>query len=140
FPRTSLTADLQRGGTTQADWTVVRGDHLDPQRVLVLEPGGLAGLAQGIEAALPRPLLRGRESRQLEDHPRALVQFREPESQGRPVGGEPDLGSGAHVGAARHNGVVLAVAAQDDGRLRRRATRTTGPGTRCATGGTCAGA
>ncbi len=73
----SLPADLEGGSTTKAEGTAVRGDHLDPQCILVLEVRGVAGLAQRIQAGLLRTRGCGGESRQLEDHPRAVVQFRQ---------------------------------------------------------------
>ena len=51
----SLPADLEGGSTTKAQGTAVRGDHLDPECILVLEVGGLAGLAQRIQAGLLLP-------------------------------------------------------------------------------------
>jgi hypothetical protein len=51
----SLPADLEAGSTTRgAAAAVTAGDHLDPEGILVLEVGGLAGLAQRIQAALLR--------------------------------------------------------------------------------------
>src|SRR6188768_1618497 len=49
-----LAADLDGGSTTKADGAAVRGDHLDPQCILVLEVRGVAGRAQRIQAALRR--------------------------------------------------------------------------------------
>ena len=47
-----LPADLEGGDTTKSDGAAVRGDHLDPQCILVLEVRGVAGRAQRIEAGL----------------------------------------------------------------------------------------
>src|ERR1700733_6706794 len=63
----SLPADLEGGSTTQAEGTAVRGDHLDPECILVLEVGSFAGLAQRIQARLLRARGRCVEARQLED-------------------------------------------------------------------------
>src|SRR5262249_14488260 len=116
----SLPADLEAGSATRAAAngaasTVTVGDHLDPKCILVLEVRGLAGLAQRIQAVLRRTRGCGGESRQLEDHPRAGVHFRQGEGQGRPFGGHLDLGTGSHV--ARRLGVLPAIAAENDWRL-----------------------
>src|SRR5262249_34986521 len=62
----------------------------------------------------------GSESRQLENDPRAAIQLREVQKQGRPFGGHFDFGTGSDVGAG--DGVLLAVAAEHDGRLSRSST------------------
>src|SRR5215475_6619758 len=141
----SLPADLEAGSATRAAAngaasTVTIGDHLDPKRILVLEVRGVAGLAQRIQAVLRRTRRCGGESRQLEDHPRAAIHFRQGEGHGWPFGGHLDLGTGSYV--ARGLGVLPAIAAEDDWRLssgtgtasgssagtcgRTRTTRTTG--------------
>src|SRR5277367_4191764 len=96
-----LAADLDAGcpGARAAHagaFTV--GDNLDPKRVLALVVRGGAGLAQRIQAVLGRTRVRSGESRQLEDHPRAAIQFAEAQCHGRPFGGHLDLGAGAYVG------------------------------------------
>src|ERR1700733_7351926 len=96
-----LPADLDAGssGARAANagaFTV--GDNLDPKRVLVLVVRGGVGLAQRIQAVLRRTRGCTGESRQIEDHPRAAIQFAESQSQGRPLGGYLDLGAGAYVG------------------------------------------
>ena len=90
-------------------------------------------------ASLPPSDSCGRESRQLEDHPRAGIHFRQYEGHGRPFGGHPDLGTGSYV--ARGLGVLPAVAAENDWRLRRSCTAAAGSTTSSAmTTGNCAGA
>ena len=80
----SLPADLEAGSATSAAAngaasTVTVGDHLDPKCILVLEVRGVAGLAQRIQAVLRRTRGCGGEPRQLEDHPRAGIHFRQDE-------------------------------------------------------------
>src|SRR5688500_8514238 len=131
----SLPADLEAGSTTRpaangATSTVAVGDHLDPQCILGLEVRRVACLAQSIQAALLRTRGCGGEPRQLEDHPRAGIHFRQGEGQVRPFGGHLDLGTGSYV--ARGLSVVPAIAAQNDGRLSRSSTGTAGSRARCA--------
>src|SRR5579862_9887274 len=118
-----LPADLD-GGSTGAGaaraGTFTVGDNLDPQRVLAFVVGRGAGLPQRIQAVLRRARGRGGESRQLEDHPRAAIQFAELQRHGRPFGGHLDLGAGAYVGRTGQ-GELLAIAADNDGRQRRSA-------------------
>src|SRR5579862_1625971 len=75
-----LPADLDAGstgaGAARAGAFTV-GDNLDPQRVLALVVRGDAGLAQPIEAVLRRARGCRGESRQLENHPRAAIEFAE---------------------------------------------------------------
>src|SRR5688572_17047888 len=128
FPN-RLPADLEAGSTTRpaangATSTVAVGDHLDPQCILGLEVRRVACLAQSIQAALLRTRGCGGEPRQLEDHPRAGIHFRQGEGQVRPFGGHLDLGTGSYV--ARGLSVVPAIAAQNDGRLSRSSTGTAG--------------
>src|SRR5215467_6260511 len=115
----SLPAELEAGSTTRAAVisTVTVGDHLDPECILALVVRGVAGLAQRIQAVLRRTRGCGGESRQLKDHPRAGIQFRQGEGHGRPFGGHFDLGAGSHVGARYV--VLLAIAAENDWRLSR---------------------
>src|ERR1041384_3708597 len=109
-----LPADLQADSTTRAAAisTVTVGDNLDPECVLVLVVRGIAGLTQRLQAVLRRTGCCGGESRQLKDHPRAGIQFRQGKGNGRPFGGHFDLGTGSYVGA--RYGVLLAVAAEND--------------------------
>src|SRR5688572_32221310 len=100
--RIQLPADLEAGSTTRAaangaTSTVAVGDHLDPKCILVLEVRRVAGLAQRIQAALLRTRGCGGEPRQLEDHPRAGIHFRQGEGHGWPFGGQLDLGTGSYV-------------------------------------------
>src|SRR5262252_6115937 len=113
----SLPADLEAGSTKRAAVisTVTVGDHLNPQCILALVVRGVAGLTQRIQAVLRRTRGCGGESRQLEDHPRAGIQFRQGEGHGRPFGGHLDLGTGSYVGARYV--VLLAIAAENDRRL-----------------------
>src|SRR5688572_21683404 len=131
----SLPADLEAGSTTGpaangATSTVAVGDHLDPQCILILEPRRVAGLAQRIQAALLRTRGCGGEPRQLEDHPRAGIHFRQGEGHVRPFGGQLDLGTGSYV--ARGLGVLLAIAAENDWRLSSSSTGTAASSTTCA--------
>src|SRR5262245_16176975 len=73
----SLPADLGGGSTTRgAVAGVTGGDQLDPERIAVLVVRGIHGRAQRIQAGLLRTRGCGVESRQLEDYPRAAIQFR----------------------------------------------------------------
>ena len=113
----SLPADLEAGSTTRgAGAGVTVGDHLDPECILVLVVRGVAGLAQRIQAVLRRTRGCGGESRQIKDHPRAFLQFRQGEGHGRPFGGHLDLGTSSY--GARYV-VLLAIAAENDWRLSR---------------------
>src|SRR5687768_1359706 len=117
----SLPADLKAGSTTRAaadgaPSTVAVGDHFHPQRILVLKVRRVGGRAQLIQAALLRTRGCGRESRQLEDHPRASIHFRQDEGHGWPFGGHPDLGTGSYVACGLR--VLPAIAAEHDWRLR----------------------
>src|SRR5215467_216906 len=120
----SLPADLEAGSTTRAGVisTVTVGDHLDPECILVLVVRGGAGLTQCIQAVLRRTRGCGGESRQLKDHPRAGIQFRQGEGHVRPFGGHLDLGTGSYVGARYV--VLLAIAAENDWRLSSSSTGT----------------
>ena len=94
----SLPADLDAGSTGEraahaGAFTV--GDHLDPERILVLVVRGVDGLTQRIQAVLRRTRGCRGESRQLKDHPRAAIQFRQGEGHGRPFGSHLDLGTGS---------------------------------------------
>src|SRR5690606_19428420 len=89
-------------------------------------------------AVLRCSLGRLRETRQLEDHPRALVQFGQAQRDVRTFRGQPDLGAGTDVRTTGHDGVVLAVAAEDDWRLGGCCAETTGARTR-GTGTCCTG-
>ncbi len=53
------------------------GDDFDPERVLALVVRGGAGHPQCIQVVLRRTRDSSRESRQLEDDPRAALQFAE---------------------------------------------------------------
>src|SRR5215469_10027571 len=112
----SLPADLEVGSTTRgAGAAVTVGDNLNPECILVLVVRGNAGLTQRIQAVLRCTRGCGGESRQLKDHPRAGIQFRQGEGHGRPFGGHLDLGTGSYVGARYV--VLLAIAAENDWRL-----------------------
>src|SRR6516165_4540527 len=141
----SLPADLEAGSATRAAAngaasTVTIGDHLDPKCILVLEVRGVARLAQRIQAVLRRTRGCGGESRQLEDHPRAGIHFRQGEGQGRPFGGHLDLGACSYV--ARGLSVLPAIAAENDWRLSHRTGAASGSsaGTSGRTGTTSSGA
>src|SRR5262245_47539723 len=127
----SLPADLEAGSTTRAAVisTVTVGDQLDPECILVLVVRGGAGLTERIQAVLRRTRGCGGESRQLKDHPRAGIQFRQGEGHGRPFGGHLDLGTGSYVGARYV--VLLAIAAENDWRL----SSCTGAASTASTGG-----
>src|SRR5262249_22783322 len=114
----SLPADLEAGSTTRAAviGTVTVGDHLNPQCILALVVRGVSGFPERIEVALLRPRGCGGEPRQIKDHPRAAIQFRQGEGHGRPFGGHLDLGTGSYVGTGYV--VLLAIAAENDWRLR----------------------
>src|SRR5205085_11450396 len=83
----NLSADLDAGSPTRgAGARVAVGDNLDPERGLVFVVRRDAGLTQRIEAVLRRTRCCRGKSRQLEDHPRAAIQFIQGERQGRPFG------------------------------------------------------
>src|SRR5262245_10635153 len=129
-----LPADLEAGSTTRAAGisTGTVGDNLDPECILVLVVRGGAGLTQRIQAVLGRTRGCGGESRQLEDHPRAGIQFRQGQGHGRPFGSHLDLGTGSYVGACYV--VLFAIAAENDWRL----SRCTGTASTESTGRTTA--
>src|SRR5262245_7711703 len=130
----SLPAHLEAGSTTRgAVAGVTVGDHLDPECIVALVVGRGAGLAQRIQTVLRCTRGCGGESRQLEDHPRAAIQFIQGERHRRPFGCHLDLGTGSYVGAPSY-GELLAVAAENDWRLRR-SSRSAESTTRCATTG-----
>src|SRR5580692_11337895 len=92
-----LPADLDAGssGARAANaGALTAGDNLDPERVLALVVRGDAGLAQRIQAVLRRTRGCSGESRQLEDHPRAAIQFAEAQDHLRPFGSHLDLDAG----------------------------------------------
>src|SRR6185369_2794232 len=127
----SLPADQEASSTARGAVTgVTVGDDLDPEFIRALVVRGGAGLAQRIQAVLRRTRGRCGESRQLEDHPRAGIQFREVEVHGRPFGGHLDLGTGSYVRAGY--GVLLAIAAENDWRLSRRSTGAASSSAKCA--------
>src|SRR4030095_3742105 len=138
-----LPAGLEAGSATRAATRaaakdVTGGDELDPKRTVAFVVRGVTGLAQCIQAALLRTRGCGGESRQLEDHPRTGIQFPHVEGQGRPFGGHLDLGTRSYVGFSA-DGEILAIAAENDWRLRR-CTGTSDSTTRCiTTGGARAG-
>src|SRR5580700_1476579 len=119
----SLPVDLEAGSAT---WAAVRaaakdvtaGDKLDPKRTVAFVVRGGTGLAKCIQAALLRTRRCSGESRQLEDHPRAAIQFLHVEGEGRPFGGHLDLGTRSYVGFSG-DGKILAIAAENDWRPRR---------------------
>src|SRR5690606_2462085 len=84
-----------------------------------------AGLAQRIQAVHRRARGGGAEPRQLEDHPRAGIQLRDRDVHRRPLRGHLDLGAGPDGGCGQV--VLLAVAAEESGRLGGRRTRTPAP-------------
>jgi hypothetical protein len=117
-----LPAGLEAGSATSAPVRaaakdVTAGDKLDPKRTIAFVGGG-TGLAKCIQAALLRTRRCSGESRQLEDHPRAAIQFLHAEGQGRPFGGHLDLGARSHVGFSGDR-QFLAIAAENDWRPRR---------------------
>src|SRR5688500_7472069 len=127
----SLPGDLDAGSTTRgAVAGVTAGDNLDPERILALVVRGVAGLAQRVQAALRRARGCSGESRELEDHPRAAIQFIHGEGQVRPFGGHLDLGTGSYVGAPGY-GELFAIAAEYNWR-RRRSSRRAESTSRCA--------
>ncbi len=97
---------------------VAAGDKLDPKRTVAFVVRGGTGLAKCIQAVLRRTRRCGGESRQLEDHPRAAIQFLHAEVQRRPFGGHLDLGTRSHVGFCGDS-KFLAIAAENDWRPRR---------------------
>src|SRR5579863_9034611 len=110
-----LPADLDAGssGARAANaGAFTCGDNLDPERVLALVVRRDAGLAQRIQAVLRRSRGCRGESRQLENHPRAAIQFAELQRHGRPFGGHLDLRAGAYVGRTGER-ELLAVAADN---------------------------
>ncbi len=119
----SLPVDLEAGSAT---WAAVRaaakdvtaGDKLDPKRTVAFVVRGGTGLAKCIQAALLRTRRCSGESRQLEDHPRAAIEFLHAEGQSRPFGGHLDLGTRSYVGCSG-DGNILAIAAENDWRPRR---------------------
>src|SRR5918993_4385594 len=132
-----LSADLEAGSTTRGAAAGVTGrDKLDPERILALVIGGGAGLAQRIQAVLRRTRGCGGESGQLEDHPRAAIQFRHGEVHGGPFRFRLDLGTGSDGGGPGY-AELLAIAAENNWRLGR-CSRTSGSTTRRATTGSCA--
>src|SRR5258708_28342993 len=126
-----LPAGLEAGSATRAAVRaaakdVTGGDKFDPKRTVGFVVRGGTGLAKCIQAALLRTRRRVGESRQLEHHPRTGIQFRHAEGQGRPFGGYLVLGARSYVGCTGDR-EILAVAAEDDWRLRRRASHATKP-------------
>jgi len=118
-----LPAGLEAGSATRAAVRaaakdVTGGDKLDPKRTVAFVVRGGTGLAKCIQAALLRTRRCSGESRQLEDHPRAAIQFLHAKGQGRPFGGHLDLGTRSYVGFSG-DGKILAIAAENDWRLRR---------------------
>ena len=66
----NLSTDLQAvHGSGIAATLVAAGDQLDPQRVIGLEPGGIAGVAQCSQAVLFGARRRRGKAGQLEHHP-----------------------------------------------------------------------
>src|SRR5271154_5816714 len=118
-----LPVDLEAGSAT---WAAVRaaakdvtaGDKLAPKRTVAFVVRGGTGLAKCIQAALLRTRRCSGESRQLEDHPRAAIQFLHVEGQGWPFGGHLDLGTRSYVGFSG-DVKILAIAAENDWRPRR---------------------
>src|SRR5580693_2140605 len=118
----ALPAGLEAGSATRAAVRaaakdVTGGDKLDPKRTVAFVVRGGTGLAKCIQAALLRTRRCRGESRQLEDHPRAAIQFLHAEGQGRPFGGHLDLGTRSYVGFSG-DAQILAVAAENDWRPR----------------------
>src|SRR5215471_3745868 len=118
-----LPAGLEAGSATRAAVRaaakdVTDGDKLDPKRTVAFVVRGVTGLAKCIQAAVLRTRGCSGESRQLEDHPRAPIQFPHAEGQGRPFGGHLDLGTRSYVGFSG-DGKILAIAAENDWRPRR---------------------
>ena len=118
-----LPAGLEAGSTTgaaarAAAKDVTAGDKLDPKRAVAFVVRSCTGLAKCIQAALLRTRRRSGESWQLEDHPRAAIQFLHAERQGRPFGGPLDLRTRSYVGFSG-GGKILAIAAENDWRPRR---------------------
>src|SRR5580700_4572574 len=119
----SLPVDLEAGSAT---WAAVRAaakdvtarDKLDPKRTVAFVVRSGTGRAKCIQAALLPTRRCSGESRQLEDHPRALIQFRHAEVQGRPFGRYLELSTRSYVGRSA-DGEILAVAAENDRRLGR---------------------
>src|SRR6202021_3050281 len=117
-----LPGGLEAGSATRAAVRaaakdVTAGDKLNPKRTVAFVVRGGTGLAKCIQATLLRTRRCGGESRQLEDHPRAAIQFLHAEGQGRPFGGHLDLGARSYVGFSG-DGKILAIAAENDWRPR----------------------
>src|SRR5688500_11897243 len=117
--RDRLPADLEirsaTGAATLGARNVAAGDKLDPQRTVALVVRGGGGLAQRIDAVHRRTRGRGRESRQLEHHPRTGIEFRHAEGQVRPFRGDLVLGASSYVGCTVRS-ELLAIAAELDWR------------------------
>src|SRR5207247_4004516 len=131
-----LPAGLEAGSATRAAVRaaakdVTGGDKLDPKRTVAFVVRGGTGPAYCIQAALLRTRRCSGESRQLEDHPRAAIQFRHAEGQGRPFGCYLVLGARSYVGCTG-DWEILAVEAENDWRLR----RCTGAASTASTGRT----
>src|SRR5580700_7473569 len=119
----SLPVDQEAGSATwaaarAAPKDVTAGDKLDPKRTVAFVVRGGTGLAKCIQAALLRTRRCSGESRQLEDHPRAAIQFLHVEGQGWPFGGHLDLGTRSYVGFSG-DVEILAIVAENDGRTGR---------------------
>src|SRR5580698_6821182 len=118
-----LPAGLEAGSATRAALRaaakdVTARDKLDPKRTVAFVVRGGTGLTKCIQAALLGTRRCGGESRQLEDHPRAAIQFLHVEGQGWPFGGHLDLGTRSYVGFSG-DVKILAIAAENDWRPRR---------------------
>src|SRR5688572_30929060 len=121
----TLTTDLKavswtRAAAGAAAKDVTRGDDLDPKRTVALVVRGGTGVAQRVEAVHRRSRVGGGEARQLEHHPRAGIELLHVDVQRRPFGGHLVLGASSYVGFP-FVGQLLAIAAENDGRPRRRA-------------------
>src|SRR6187551_1455712 len=115
-----LTADLQavsgtRAATGAAAKDVTGGDDLDPKRTAAFVVRRGAGPAQRIQAVLRCTRGCRGESRQLEHHPRAGIQFLHVDVHGWPFGGHLVLGARSYVGFPV-GGELLAIAAENDWR------------------------
>src|SRR5688572_12031875 len=130
----SLAADLNTGSTTRrAGAGVTFGHHLHPQRIRTLVVGRGARLTQRIQTVLRRTGGCGGESGQMEDHPRAAIQFVHGEGHGRPFRRHFDLGTGSYVGTSGHS-ELLTIAAENEWR-RRWSGRSAESTAKCATTG-----